>query len=84
MGLELMRQAGKLEDPRCEPALPLVEAKMRPDGGFYAEEKQFQASNPAAWHYPSLDWGGPSAKKMNIWLTVRDLAVLKAAGKIRF
>jgi hypothetical protein len=84
VGLELMRLAGKLEDPRCEPALALLEGKMQPGGGFRAEEKQFQAANPAAWHYSPVDWGSPSANKWNPWLTVRALAILKAAGRISF
>ena len=84
VGLELMRLAGKLDDPHCEPALTLLETKMGPGGGFLAEEKQFQAAKPAAWHYSPVDWGAPSAKKINPWLTVRALTVLKSAGRISF
>ena len=82
VGLELMRAADKLSDPRCEPALDLLGGKMRAGGAFCAEVKQFQASNPSAWHYSPVDWGSASANKINPWLTVRALAVLKAAGKI--
>ncbi|MEL7644789.1 MAG: hypothetical protein AAGU04_00785 [Anaerolineaceae bacterium] len=84
VGLELMLQAGKLGDSRCEPALALLAGKMLPGGAFCAEDKRFQASNPTAWHYSPVDWDSATAKRMNPWLTVRALAVLKAAGKISF
>ncbi len=82
VGLELMLLADRLSDPRCKPALELLESKMLADSAFCVEDKQFQASNPAAWHYSPVDWGSKSNYKMNSWLTVRALSVLKAAGKI--
>ncbi|MFZ3069875.1 MAG: hypothetical protein WA110_01965 [Anaerolineaceae bacterium] len=82
VGLELMESAGKLSDPRCKQALDLLESKMLPDGGFPMEERYFQASNPAGYHYSPADWGGISKRKANPWITVRALAVLKAADRV--
>ena len=74
VGLELMLLADRLSDPRCKPALELLESKMLPGGAFCVEDKQFQASNPAAWHYSPVDWSCKSNYKMNPWLTVRALS----------
>ncbi|HOA22150.1 MAG TPA: hypothetical protein PKL82_06630 [Anaerolineaceae bacterium] len=82
VGLELMKQAGKLGDQRCTAAIALLENKMGSNGAFFAEDKQFQAANSSAWHYSPVDWGSVSTIKMNPWLTVRALSVLKAAGKV--
>lgn len=82
VGLELMKQAGKLGDQRCKAAIALLENKMGSNGAFFAEDKQFQAANSSAWHYSPVDWGSVSTIKMNPWLTVRALSVLKAAGKV--
>lgn len=83
VGLELMRAAGKLMDPRCESALDVLESKMFPDGGFRKEDRQFQASNPQGYHYSPVDWGRTSKRSINYWITVRALSVLTASGRVR-
>ena len=84
VGLELMQQAGKLSDPRCNQALDLLENKMLPEGGFPLEERFFQTSNPQGWHYSPVDWGNTSHKRENFWVTVRALKVLISAGRINY
>lgn len=84
VGLELMQQAGKLSDPRCNQALDLLENKMLPEGGFPLEERLFQSSNPQGWHYSPVDWGRTSCKNENLWVTVRALNVLISAGRVNY
>jgi len=80
-GLKVMAEAGWLEDERCRAALDVLETKRLTDGGFPAEKKYYQ-NNPNAKTGRSLvDWGGTSRTKMNEFVTVEVLAVLKAAKR---
>jgi len=82
-GLKAMAQIGRIGDPRCEDALNLLEEKRLPDGGWPAE-KRYYAAPPKAGrpHGDYVDWGGTSAKRMNEWVTVDALSVLRAAGRL--
>jgi hypothetical protein len=82
-GLKVMTEAGWLGDERCLAALDLLESRQLADGGFAAEKKYYQ-SNPKAKTGRSLvDWGGTSRRKMNEFVTVEALFVLKAAERIK-
>jgi hypothetical protein len=82
-GLRTMAEAGFIQDPRCAEALDLLESKRLPDGGWPAEERFYRTSNPAGSGMDVVDWGGVHKKRMNEWVTVHALAVLKAAGRLR-
>jgi hypothetical protein len=80
-GLKAMVQIGRIRDPRCADALELLEKKRLPDGGWPAEKRYYKVSPRAmAANSDYVDWGGTAAKRMNEWVTVDALAVLRAAG----
>jgi hypothetical protein len=80
-GLKVMAEAGWLDDARCQSALDLLESKRLADGDFPAESKYYQ-NNPNAKTGRSLvDWGGTSATRMNEFVTVEALYVLKVSGR---
>jgi hypothetical protein len=83
-GLKALARIGRIKDPRCADALDLLERKRLPDGGWPAEKRYYTVSPRAMKaNADSVDWGGTSAKRMNEWVTVDALAVLRAAGRIR-
>jgi hypothetical protein len=83
-GLKAMMRIGRLGDPRCAEALDLLEERRLPDGGWPAE-KRYYAVSPRAFRTNAdyVSWGGTSRRRMNEWITVDALAVLRAAGRIR-
>jgi len=84
-GLKAMANVGRIRDPRCADALDLLEEKRLPDGGW-PSEKRFYKVRPRAMEANAdyVDWGGTSAKRMNEWVTVDALTVLRAAGRLRY
>ncbi|HKY51465.1 MAG TPA: hypothetical protein VJP45_09430 [Candidatus Limnocylindria bacterium] len=83
-GLKAMLRIGKLRDARCADALDLLEERRLPDGGWPAE-KRYYTVRPRSMESNAdyVDWGGTSRKRMNEWVTVDALAVLRAAGRLR-
>lgn len=83
VGLKVMAETGRLSDPRCRDALDLLESKRLPDGGFRAEVKYYRVSEGKVEGsgVSFVDWGGVSERKMNEWVTVTALSVLKKAGR---
>ena len=81
-GLKVMAEAGLIGDPRCRPALDLLESKRLPEGGFPAEESYARTSRPDVSGYSPVSWGGTSRKKMNVFVTVDALYVLRVAGRL--
>ena len=80
-GLKAMVQVGRINDPRCADALELLERKRLPDGGWPAEKRYYKVSPKAmVANADYVDWGGASAKRMNEWVTVDALGVLRAAA----
>jgi hypothetical protein len=79
--LKVMAQAGFLSDPRCAPALDLLESKRLPDGGFPAEETYSRTTRPNLSGYSLVGWGGVSWVKMNPFVTADALYVLRLAGR---
>lgn len=80
-GLKVMAEIGRLDDPRCSEALDLLESKRLPDGGFPAEAKYYRTAPSAKTGRSPVDWGGTSLTRMNPWVTLDALRVLKAAGR---
>lgn len=81
-GLKAMAEAGLINDPRCRPALDLLESKRLPDGGWPAEVKFYRVSGKEANGTTLVDWGGTSKIKSNPYVTADARLVLKAAGRI--
>lgn len=84
IGLKTIADAGLLGDPRCQEALDVLESKQLPDGGFPAEGRFYQTTNPDLSGFSTVDWGGVSKKRSNPWITVNALDVLKRAGRLVF
>ncbi|HSV86558.1 MAG TPA: hypothetical protein VLH85_08275 [Levilinea sp.] len=80
-GLMTLAEMGHINDERCQEALDLLESKRLPDGGFPAEEKFYRVSPTGPSGRSPVDWGGASRRKMNEFVTVDALYVLKAAGR---
>jgi hypothetical protein len=81
-GLVGMAELGRLDDPRCDDALHLLESKRLPDGGWPAERSYYTVSSEVGSGHSDVDWGGTSTRHMNPWVTVEALAVLRAAGRV--
>ena len=80
-GLKAMAELGSIGDPRCADALDLLESKRLPDGGWPAEARFYRHSNEVELGNDDVDWGGTSTRRMNEWVTVDALGVLRAAGR---
>jgi hypothetical protein len=81
-GLKVLAEAGFVRDPRCGEALDLLEAKRLADGGFPAEARHYRlADAPGPGPRSLVDWDGTGRRRMNQWVTVEALAVLRAAGR---
>jgi len=81
-GLKVMAEAGFIGDPRCQPALDLLESKRLPDGGFPAEGKYYHPAEKLTSGRSRVNWGGTSKQTMNEYVTVDALSVLKSAGRM--
>jgi hypothetical protein len=77
-GLKVMAEAVFLDDPRCAPALALLESMRLPDGGFPAGAKYWTVSDRPTSGRSRVPWGPVSATRMNPWVTADALAVLRA------
>jgi hypothetical protein len=76
-GLKALAEAGFLNDARCRDALDLLASKQLPDGGFPAEKKHYTLAREPRQGCSLVDWGGTGMKRMNPFVTVDALHVLK-------
>jgi len=60
-----LAETGHLDDPRCRPALDLLEQKRLPDGGWPAEGRYYSVSEDIKLNADYVNWGGISKRKMN-------------------
>lgn len=81
-GLKVMTEAEFVNDTRCQNALDLLESKKLSDGGFPAEKKYYQVTDKMKSGRSLVNWGGTSKRKMNEFVTVDALWVLKEASRI--
>jgi len=81
-GLRVMAEAGFIRDPRCREALDLLESKRLPDGGFPLEKKNWTFSDTVVTRGTFADWGPSGKQRMNEFVTVDALSILRAAGRI--
>jgi hypothetical protein len=81
IGLKVMAEAGFLGDPRCAEALDLLESKRLSDGSLPAEGKYYRVIQGQENGGSLVDWGGVLRSRMNEFVTVDALAILRAAGR---
>lgn len=81
-GLKVMAEAGWVRDERCQEALALLESKRLADGGFPAEGRYYRVTDKAMSGRSLVDWDGTSTRRMNEFVTVDALFVLKASGRL--
>jgi hypothetical protein len=83
-GLVAMAEVGKIRDPRCGEALDLLETKRTTDGGWPAEKRYYAVNTGSAMrpNTDSVSWGSTGKSRMNEWVTVEALTVLRAAGRL--
>ena len=82
-GLRAMAQVGLARDPRCADALDLLEERRLPGGGWPAEKRYYKVSPKAmVSNADYVAWGGTGPKRMNEWVTVDALTVLRSAGRL--
>jgi hypothetical protein len=86
-GLKAMAEMGLVTDLRCGDALDLLERKELTNGGWPAEGRFYgvtATSDPDSVHgsHERVNWGGSGKSRMNEWVTVDALFVLRAAGRI--
>jgi len=81
--LKVITEAGFIHDKRCNDALDLLESKRLDDGGFPAEGKYYKVTEKKISGKSLVDWGPVSEKRMNPFVTVDALYVLKEAGRIK-
>jgi hypothetical protein len=84
-GLKVMAEAGFIQDPRCQDALDLLQSKQLPEGGWHAEGKHytvFKKPGAALQGGSRTGWGETARSKMNEYVTVDALFVLRQAGRL--
>jgi hypothetical protein len=82
--LKVLAEAGLINDPRCQDALDVIEAKRLPDGGFAAEGKHYvvyRVPGKIMHRGTRVDWGPAAPSQPNPYITIDALYVLKAAGR---
>jgi hypothetical protein len=77
-GLEVLAEAGHLNDANCSEALELLRGKALPDGGLAAEHRYYRSGPSTTGQRSLVDWGPTSNRRMNEWVTVRALKVLRS------
>jgi hypothetical protein len=80
--LLVMAEIGKIKDTRCAEALDMLQSKKLPDGGFPLELKNCKTSDTIITRGSFADWGKSGKRKMNPFVTIYTLYILKCAGKV--
>lgn len=81
--LRVFAEVGLTQDARLDDALDLLEGKQLEGGGWSAEERYYnKVTNEVALGNDYVDWGGVAKNKMNEWITVDALSVLKSFGRL--
>ncbi len=79
--LFVMSEIEKINDPRCNDAINLLISKQLSNGGFPLELKNAITSNELVPRGTYADWGISGKTKMNEYITVDSLYVLKKANR---
>ena len=81
-GLKGLAELGRLGDDRCREALDWLEGRELPGGGWPADARYYRVSPQYRFGCEYVDWGAPSRKRRNDWVTTDALYVLHAAGRL--
>jgi hypothetical protein len=81
-GLQVMAEAGYIQDSRCKESLELLESKWLSDGGFPAEEKYYRVDEKKLVGHSKVDWGGTSKVHSNPYVSMNAFIVLKHSGRL--
>jgi hypothetical protein len=80
--LKVLSEIGTpIKDSRTLEALDLLESKRLSTGGFPANGKHFQTKDISKGRFSPVEWGG-TGRRMNPWVSIDVLYVLKKAGRI--
>ena len=79
-GLDVLRETGRIRDPRCGRALDLLESLRLPDGGWPATARWYRVRDEGP-NVESVDWGPTGKTLPNPWVTLAALRILHAAGR---
>lgn len=83
--LKVIAEVGCIDGERCADALNLLEGKRLSSGAFPAEKRYYhvRATDKRCGGVSTIYWGPTDKKKMNEFVTVDALMVLKAAGRMK-
>lgn len=81
-GLKGLAEVGLIGDPRCREALDWLEGRELSRGGWPADARYYRVSSSYEFGAESVDWGAPSAREPNDWVTTDALYVLAEAGRL--
>jgi hypothetical protein len=82
LALNVITDVGYFNDTQCQDALDLLESEKLSNCGFPAEKKYYQVTDKIKSGRSLVNWGGTSKRKMNEFVTVDALWVLKKASRI--
>lgn len=82
VGLMTMTEIGRIQNSRCKEALDLLESKRLLNGGYAADIKYYRVTEAEASGVSPVGWGPVGKTKMNEYVSVRALGVLKLAGRL--
>ncbi|HEX7172446.1 MAG TPA: hypothetical protein VF365_07565 [Candidatus Limnocylindria bacterium] len=80
-GLWALAESGGLRDGRCQRALDYLESRRHADGMWGADARYYRVSETGS-NVELVDWGPAGRSRPNPWITVRALAVLRAADRL--
>jgi hypothetical protein len=81
-GLQVMKEAGFIHDPRCDDGLELLQSKQLLGGGWAAEGAYWRFTTGQVSGRSSVRWGPVGKSQPNEFVTARGLGVLHAAGRL--
>ncbi len=81
-GLKGLAEVGLIGDSRCREALDWLEGRELLQGGWPADARYYRFSDSYEYGAEFVDWGAPSGKKPNDWVTTDALYVLAEAGRL--
>ena len=83
--LKVMAETGHIGDERCKDALDLLASKRLNSGAFAAEKRYYhvRTTDKRCGGGSATYWGPTDKNKMNEFVTVDALTVLKASGRLK-
>jgi hypothetical protein len=76
--LKAMAESRLIGDRRCGEAIDVLRGKQLSDGGFPCEKREYVVGTESMKAKSLVDWGPISRRRMNPWVTLDALYVLRA------